>query len=171
MNTPQALAALVACVVLMACTSQKGSVAPPEANLTTARDKLAAGIEQCNQTYHYDPKETAGIAENALAPQELQWRQCAYDAVRAYAQSNPPLRGMYEQLIAEDISMTMSVQQGAMTRSQRHARIEQLLRQIRAAEDEQMKASAIAQQQRDEELRRMVDVFRGFSGSPRPGAL
>jgi hypothetical protein len=45
--------------------------------LIAARDKLIADLQQCSQRYGYDPNHVQGVAENALAPQELQWRQCA----------------------------------------------------------------------------------------------
>ena len=42
-----------------------------------------------------DPNQTAGVAENALAPNELAWRQCAYEAVRAYAEEHPSLGALH----------------------------------------------------------------------------
>jgi hypothetical protein len=73
------------------------------------------------------------------------------------------MRGRYEQLIAEDIQMTTAIQQGAMTRSQRRARIEELLAQIKAAEEAQIEAAASEQARQNEQLRNVVDNFRGFS--------
>jgi len=36
-----------------------------------------------------DGEQAVGVAENALAPNELPWRQCGYDAVRTYAEGHP----------------------------------------------------------------------------------
>lgn len=127
-----------------------------------ARDKLVADIGQCSQRYGYDPRSATGIAENALAPQELPWRQCAYDAVRVYEQANPAMASRYEQLISEDIGMTTAIQQGSMTRSQRRARIEELIAQIKSAEEAQVQAAATEQERQMQQIRNVVDNVRGF---------
>jgi hypothetical protein len=147
---------------LAACFSQAPRSNAAESPLIGARDKLVADLRQCTQAHGYDPANAAGVAEHALAPQELPWRQCAYDAVRVYEQSNPPLRGMYEQLIAEDISMTTAIQQGTMTRSQRRARIESLVAQIKTAEQEEVNAATVEQSRQNEQLRNVVEGVRGF---------
>lgn len=127
-----------------------------------ARDKLVADIGQCSQRYGYDPRSAAGIAENALAPQEVPWRQCAYDAVRAYEPANPSMTSRYEQLISEDIQMTTAIQQGSMTRSQRRSRIEALIAQIKSAEEAQVEATAAEQERQMQQIRNVVDNVRGF---------
>ena len=132
------LAGAVAAVA--ACASAPTKTSP--AALSMLRPQLRAALDQCTRTHGYDLTQTAGVAENALAPNELPWRQCAYDAVRAYAEGHPSVGGLYAQLIDEDIAMTDAIQQGSMTRSQRRARIETLLGQIRAAEDAQTQAAA-----------------------------
>src|SRR5215472_18608777 len=83
-----ALALLVA-----GCSSNSApppSTAAAAAPLAQAREKLAADVQACGTQYAYDPNHVTGVAENALAPHELEWRQCAYDAVRAYSRANPP---------------------------------------------------------------------------------
>src|SRR5262249_121401 len=128
--------------VVMACTSMPtGALAAPPSVLSLLRQQLVAALKECTGTYGYDPDQTAGIAENALAPNELSWRQCAYDAVRAYAKEHPSLDDLYTELINQDIAMTSAIQQGTLTRSERRARIEALLAQIRAAEDFQIQAA------------------------------
>jgi len=97
-----------------------------------------------------------------LAPHELEWRQCAYDAVRKYAGSHPTLTGRYEQLINEDITMTNAVQAGSMTRSQRRQRIQALAEQIKGAEESEVQAEAVDQAQETERVRQVVDGMRGF---------
>ena len=146
------------------CTSQ-GAATHADAAASgsiAARDKLVADLHQCSQQYGYDPKRAQSVAENALAPQELQWRQCAYDATRNYEQANPALKSQYEQLIAEDIEMTTAIQQGRMTRSQRRARIEELIGRIKSAEEAQAKATATEQDRQMEQVRNVVENARGF---------
>src|SRR5258705_13169973 len=94
---------------LSSCGSQ-GSGAKSQSPLAAARQQLVADLGQCTQTFGYDPNKVAGVAENQLAANELQWRQCGYDAVRKYARYQPALTGQYEQLINEDITMTNAVQ-------------------------------------------------------------
>jgi hypothetical protein len=144
------------------CSSKSPTTGSAADAPIAARDKLIADVHQCSQRYGYDPAHAQGVAENALAPQELPWRQCAYDAVRAYESANPALTSRYEQLIAEDIQMTTAIQQGTMTRSQRRTRIEALLAQIKSAEEAQAQATATEQARQMEQIRNVVDSARGF---------
>jgi hypothetical protein len=134
-----------------------------QAGLVEARDKLIADVRSCTGQHGYDPKQVSGIGENALAPGELQWRQCCYDAARRYIAQNPQMRGLYEQLIAEDIQLTSAIQQGTVTRTQRRARDEQLLAQIRAAEEAQIKDLAAESERQTEQMRAVVDGLRGLA--------
>jgi hypothetical protein len=143
------------------CTSQ-GSGSSPQSSLTAARQQLVADLQQCTQTYDYDPRNVAGVPENKLAPNELEWRQCGYDAVRKYSHTQPTLSGRYDQLINEDITMTNAVQAGTMTRSQRRERLQTLIEQIKRAEESQAEAAAGDQAQQMEDVRRVVDGMRGF---------
>jgi hypothetical protein len=154
---------LVACVIagLSSCAS-KSSNSKSQSPLAAARQQLVADLGQCTQTFGYDPNSVTGVAENQLAPHELQWRQCGYDAVRKYARSHPALTAQYEQLINEDITMTNAIQAGAMTRSQRRQRIEALIAQIKSAEESQVQAAATEQAEETERVRQMVDGMRGF---------
>jgi hypothetical protein len=154
---------IIACVAAGAssCTSQSSS-SKSQSPLAPARERLVADLGQCTQTFGYDPRTITGVAENQLAPHELEWRQCAYDAVRKYAGSHPTLTGRYEQLINEDITMTNAVQAGSMTRSQRRQRIQALVEQIKGAEESEAQAEAVDQAQETERVRRVVDGMRGF---------
>ncbi|HET6220774.1 MAG TPA: hypothetical protein VFE11_01360, partial [Dongiaceae bacterium] len=134
--------------------------------------QLVAALQDCTGRYGYDPDQTAGVAENALAPDELPWRQCAYNAVRTYAEANPSLDELYLQLINEDIAMTKAIQDGTLTRSQRRARIGELLSEIRAAEDAQNQVAGrqgrggqnpVESSQRSDQLNRVVASIQGFN--------
>jgi hypothetical protein len=143
------------------CTSHSSS-SNSQSPLAVPREQLIADLGQCTQTFGYDPKTITGVAENQLAPHEIEWRQCAYDAVRTYAHAHPTLTGRYEQLINEDITMTSAIQAGSMTRTQRRQRIQTLVEQIKGAEESEAQAEAIDQQQETERVRRVVDGMRGF---------
>jgi len=145
-------------LILAGCTT--GTNAPPESPVIAARQQLLADIGTCNKTYGYDPNATTGIAENQLAPHELQWRQCAYDAAGKYERAVPPLAAKYQQLVNEDITMTNAIQSGAMTRTQRRARIEELIAQIKSAEEGLIQASAEEQQKQVDQVRQVVEQIR-----------
>ena len=165
MKSPTLRSAIIVALLMAAIAgcSNKGPATNSTASAPiAARDRLIADIQQCSQRYGYDPAHVQGVAENALAPQELPWRQCAYDVVRTYEQANPTLSSRYEQLIAEDIQMTTAIQQGSLTRSERRTRIEALLAQIRSAEEEQAQAAAMDQARQMEQIRNVVDSARGF---------
>ena len=134
----------------------------PQAGLIEAKDRLLADVRRCSEQHGYYPKQVSGIAQNALAPGELQWRQCAYDAARRYVGQNPQMRGLYEQLIAEDIELTTAIQLGTATRTQRRARDDELLAQIQAAEQAQIKDLAGESERQDEQVRQLVDGLRGL---------
>ena len=105
----------------------------------------------------------------ALAPGELQWRQCAYDAVRAHARDATALAPRYEQLIAEDIMMTTAIQQGTMTRAERRARIAALAEQIRAAEDAEARSAAARASRSERSVRGALETLRSFESLRRLG--
>jgi hypothetical protein len=154
---------LIACAIAGAAGCSSGSsTSQAQSPLAAARQQLIDDLHQCTNIFGYDPRNVTGVAENQLAPGELQWRQCGYDAVRRYGRSHPALTGRYEQLINEDITMTNAIQSGASTRTQRRQRIEELIVQIKDAEESQAQAAAAEQAEEMERVRQVVDGMRGF---------
>jgi len=149
-------------LIAMVAGCNGGSTGTPEARLIQARDEFVTDLKKCTAAHNYDPNNVAGLAENSLGPNELEWRQCAYSAVRTYEKSNPSLTGMYENLIAEDMTMTTAIQQGTMTRSQRRDRIETLLAQIKTAEQSQVNATTADLARQNEQIRRVGEGIRGL---------
>lgn len=148
--------------VLAACESKTHTSATSANTVIDARDQLVAELQQCTQEHGYDPR-AAGLPENALAPNELAWRQCARDAARDYGRAHPSVGGLFNQLVSEDIEMTTAIQNGTMTRSQRRTRIEQLIEQIKSAEEAEIQAATAEQERQHEQLRNVVDNARGFA--------
>lgn len=139
--------------------------APPKAAaspILQARQQLNADMRGCAQRHSYDPARAAGIAENTLAPNELPWRQCVYDALGRYAKANPAMASTYQSLITSDIAMTSAIQQGTMTRSQRRARIEQSVAQIRAGEEKMIMAAESERQLQTQEFNNTVSAIRAL---------
>ena len=159
----RSLAMATAMIALVtACESQSTATSTSSDTVIAARDALIADLKQCTLNHGYDPN-AAGLPENALAPNELPWRQCAYDAAHRYGQAHPAVSDRYEQLISEDLQMTTAIQQGTMTRSQRRIRVQQLIEQIKAAEDAQIRAATDEQARQQEQLQNVVNGARGFA--------
>lgn len=149
---------------LSACVADRPdrAASPEAARLTQARAKLDGDIAACTSAHGYDPRNAGAIAENALAPGELEWRDCAYLAARNYARVNEPMRLDYELLISDDRKMPRAVQAGTMTRTERRARIETRLADIKAQEEAQLQAAASAAAEDHQQLRNTVETMRGF---------
>jgi hypothetical protein len=131
-------------------------------SIPQAREQLNADIRACTQRYDYHPDKLPGLSENALAPSELQWRDCAYAALRAYAKANPAMASQYDSLITSDVAMTKAVQQGTMTRSQRKARIEQQIAEIKSAEDHLIMTTQLQQQQQLQGMENTIGAIRAL---------
>jgi hypothetical protein len=163
-TAPQACFPLVPIAALIAACAAPSAPSPGgEEQLMAARNRLVADVRTCSQQHGYDPSSVTGIGEKELAPQELKWRQCSYDAARRYIETNPEMRGRIEQLIAEDIQMTSAIQQGTMTRSERRTRIEELIGQLRQAQQAQISAAGTERERQAQQVSDVVDGFRGFA--------
>jgi hypothetical protein len=161
MRSPHRLAPALAVALACASGGPLPDASPAPARMP-ARDAVVAKVRECTRLHGYDPRAVSGVAEHELAPNEIPWRQCAYDALRAYGRSNPPLRGLYDQLIAEDISMTTAIQQGTLTRSQRRSRIEALLAQIDEAESDQIQLAEFERQRQAQQKEFLVESLRSM---------
>jgi hypothetical protein len=150
-------------VTLVACAAPGPDAPSGEQAISQARNQLTADVRECSATHGFDPETVSALGERQLAPQELAWRQCAYDAARRYIDRNPAIRGLMEQLIAEDIQMTSAIQQGTLTRTERRARVQTLLGQIRDAEQKQMQAASAQRERQAEEMGTVVEGIRGFA--------
>jgi hypothetical protein len=149
-------------IAISACDTGSTTSGSPASQLIQARDNLAADLERCTATYGYDPNNVSGVSETSLAPHELEWRQCAYAAIRTYDRASPSLSAPYERLIAEDMSMTTAIQQGTMTRGQRRDRIDSLVEQIKVGEQKQVALATSEQARQNEQMRRVLSELRGF---------
>ena len=61
------------------------------------------------------------------------------------------------------MQMTTAIQQGTMTRTQRRARIQDLIAQIKAAEEQEIQAAGVEQERQTEQLQNVVENMRGFA--------
>ena len=135
------------------------------ADILGARTALDSALHQCTNTYGYNPQQASNVPEHALAPHELAWNQCAYNAVRTYEKANPKLAPMYEQLIASYEQMTTEVAQGTLTRSQRQAETRQKLQAIEQAEHAEIAAANLQPAQQNQQQQNVIDTIR-MLGAP-----
>jgi hypothetical protein len=154
------LAAAVALCFVCGCSTPT----PPTASSggSQLRAQLDADMHTCTRQYGYDPATVSGIADDALAPNELEWRQCMYQALTANAKQHPERAQSYQSLIDSDIAMTAAVKQGTMTRSQRRARIEQLIADMHAREVQVSAASAAERQRQTQEFQNNISAIRAM---------
>src|SRR5271166_294694 len=162
MSVRKHLCWLIGALALSACQSQPS--ATPEADLIQARARLSADVQQCSKTYNFDPN-APGLPQHTLVPNELSWRQCAYEAVRDYEKANPALAPSYNSLIDEDNLMTNALMHGKMTRSERHTKIMKLLDEINSAEQRQINETREGNSKKQEQIRDMYNMFRSFGGA------
>lgn len=130
-------------LIVGACASGSGS---------SAEERFAAHLDECTAQYGFDPDATEGVGERELAPNEREWRACAYSGVETGLIPDSAVPDAYRRLIAEDRVLTEAVGAGTITREERRERIEELFAAI-AEEEAQM---------RDTEAARMRMVINGL---------
>jgi hypothetical protein len=148
---------------LAACASQPSSTPVPQSTAIQARDKLVSDMRQCSQQYDYNPSTVTDVAENALAPNELEWRKCAHDAILAYAHSNPAMIGKYQQLVYDDIVMTTHIQRHSMSRSNRSDRLNRLIADMKTMEDAEVQMAEADREQRSKQVQAVYAEMSGLA--------
>lgn len=131
-------------------------------NIATARKQLDAHLAECTARYGY-PEPTSDLGPYILGAGEREWRECVYQGVEKYMIPNTPSPEAYRKAIAEDREMTVGIATAKMTRTQRQARVQQLLEEIERTEE----ANRVKREQQmetmdwlvKEELRREQDMM------------
>lgn len=154
--------AVGAATLIAGCAAPTIPQSAAPATTVSVRQQLNKDMQVCTHQSGYDPAQV-NVAENALAPNELAWRQCMYKAVDAFSRSAPAsIASMYQSLINSDIAMTSAIKDGTMTRAQRRTRIEQLVAEIQSAENKQAAGSAASQQRQDQEYTNTISAIRAL---------
>lgn len=130
--------------------------------LQEARERLLRDLQDCSTRYGFNPNDPA-LPENALGPNELDWRDCAYEAARDYTAVNTPLALDFATLIDEDQKMTQALAAGQMTRSERRARLQPLIAAVHEKEMQQIEALEADQARKNELVRQVTEGLRGFN--------
>lgn len=142
-------------------TTYESNQAQAEA-LRAARQQLVDDLRDCSARYDYDP-DAPGLPQNGLAADELEWRQCAYDAARAYTDVNTPLALDYATLIDEDEKMTAALAAGEMTRAERGERLATLIEAVHQKELAQLEALEADPAREEDLVRQVTDGLRGLN--------
>lgn len=103
--------------------------------IVTARRQLDGYMAECTKRTGYDPEAASKLGPNVLAPGERKWRECVYQGIEKYLMPRTLSPDVYRRAIAEDRKMTDAIAKGEMTRAQRQARIQELLKEIDKLEE------------------------------------
>jgi hypothetical protein len=87
-------------------------------------------MAECTKRYGYDPDAGSKLAANVLGPGEREWRGCVYQGIEKHLIPRTLSPDVYRHAIDEDRKMTEAIAKGEMTRSQRQARVRQMLEEI-----------------------------------------
>ena len=158
---------LAAAVLALAagCTSGQTTYGAKSAQaeaLRQARETLIADLRDCSARYDYNPNDP-NLPENALAPNELEWRQCAYDAANAYTAVNTPLALDFATLIDQDQQMTEQLAAGEITRTERRERLRVLIEAVHEKELAQLETLEAEPAREQELVRQITEGLRGLN--------
>ncbi len=154
------------CLLVIGCAAERAS--SPNMPRAVSRAALEIHMHGCTATHGYDWKATDGIGDRELAPGEREWRQCVYRGVEDILIPHTTFPGLYRQIIDEDRRMTEKIGRGEMTRSERRARLDQLLKVIERKERDHAEAKRLrARDMQDalEHQRMMSEIQRAQRGA------
>jgi hypothetical protein len=158
MSLKDTLGAAVLAVSVAACATT------PPRDIAAARQDLDVYRAQCTARYGYDPDTASGLGPHVLGAGEREWRECVYRGVEKYLIPNSQTPEVYRKAIAEDREMTASIAAGKITRTQRRARVQDLLEEIDRIEAANMARIVQERNAADrvmrEEMQRQLDSTR-----------
>lgn len=90
--------------------------------------------DRCTAAHGYDPRKPGNVGETQLAPNERAWRECMYAGIDSDIARHSASASEWRMLIDADRRMTDEIDAGTLTRSQRAARLQMLIANIRLAD-------------------------------------
>ncbi len=124
---------LFASLILGACASQSTAMQPQK--VVDLYPMFERHVNDCSNTFNFDPREIKNVRENELAPGEIPWRECVYRGVEKFIIPDTALPSDYRQIVAEDRIMTNKIARGELTRTERRNRLEALIQSVKAKEE------------------------------------
>lgn len=113
------------------------SSAPPD-----VRESMAAALRQCTIDYGYNPDQAGRLGPGQLGEGEIDWRDCAYDALERVVEPNLQEPEALEALIEDDERLTEAIEEGRATRAERAAVLQARLNAIQAREQQLFQQNA-----------------------------
>lgn len=177
MSRPHLLSVVVLCVALAACArhTERSPDPQPSAGKYLAKEypELERRIAACTRRHGYDPERVRGVAAYQLAPGELAWRKCAYNALREIVLPAARRPELYVALIELDKVLTKQIRQRKITRRDRTRRLEAQLNRIRRHELAEMQKdspgmSPSERAKRERILRRTMNMINRSIRANRP---
>lgn len=95
---------------------------------------INAEIDRCSRAHEYNPAQSAKLGANELGANEREFLQCVYAGIEERIIPKAMLPDDYKALIESHKKMTNSIEKGGMTREERKAQTEELLRKIKTSE-------------------------------------
>ena len=146
--------------------AQQGPQPEQRASFVELKARLETYLSQCTQTFGLDPRKESGLSENALAPNERDWLDCAYIGIENIMIPNSDFPGMYRDFIAEAQSIVDLMDRGGVTRTQRRDRLQTLITQIENAEIVRMirNGPQMSEQKHRENTELVREIGEGLRG-------
>jgi hypothetical protein len=101
--------------------------ASADTSFDKALDQFVEHLDECTQKHGYENEKTSHLDDHELAPNEREWRACAYAGVKSLLVANAEDPAPYERIVKEDREMTDAVVAGKLTRAERQARLDELI--------------------------------------------
>jgi len=90
--------------------------------------------DRCTEAHGYDPRKPGNVGESQLATNERAWRECMYASIESDIARHSSSPAEWRTLVDADRRMTDEIEAGTLTRSQRAARVQMLIANIRLAD-------------------------------------
>jgi hypothetical protein len=100
-----------------------------------AKQQMDAHIVSCTERTGHDPDRLDDIGENALGPSERRFLDCVYEGVERLIIPESSTPEAYRSLVQEHRRMTDAIEQGQMTRSERQARTDTMVDEIKRQDE------------------------------------
>jgi hypothetical protein len=145
-----AFAVLGVALVLFGCTQPV-----VDAN----RDETKLRLAKCTERYGYDPSAPGNVGERELAAGELEWRSCAYETIEATMATKAARPEAFRALINADRRMTRQIADGTLTRTERRAKLEQMIEQVMDDERDVERQANLQRLQEAQARQEQIDAF------------
>ena len=145
------------CVLAGLCGCEGGDAqASSKSRFDTQYGEFQSALRQCEAQTGYDPQEARALGPYELGAGELQWRDCAYAALRMLVVPNTAFPTLYADIIGKDKELTRGIQNRSATRDEREAQIAAMRQAIIQREEDYARLES---GQRELEERMRIDMI------------